>query len=256
MRRWSMDRSEAATLLFAWQLEGDGDLVRAAGRGSDSLRATVEALASLRPHRPPNPPAPSEPYLRLDEERAVAALRQRLYRLAPVLAPEEWEAMRTRLEPPLLPRARIAAIRAELDRFGPRLERRVLQREFEAQIAPAQPALRALLLFARDGRLLAGDGDVRIAGLPTLSSLVEGAEPGCSWTLHQRAGVLVGHRSHRAAFVAAFASRPNGKAASTLRIALEALERQERLLNAPDHASNHAALLAFVRAIRERLDPL
>lgn len=266
-----MDRSQAATTLFLWQFEGQADLVRAAGGNGDrSLPSLVEAAGSTRAwaSRSSRPSAPSVAFVQLDEERALTALRTRVRELATFLRPEEREHFERQLREDLMPGARLAALVAELDRVGSREVRQTVQAEFEngflgsparpgtAVPAPATPkpaTLRAVLLFARDGRLLAGEGGTDTMDLPALSALVARGEPGSTWSLAHREGVLVGHVGERAGLVAVFGSRPKVTVGGALRVALRSLEERDRLVNALTHPGSHTTLTAYVRAVRSLL---
>lgn len=249
-----MDRSEAATTLLRWQFEGERDLVAAAGRlASDSLIAVVERLSRPRPspRRPRVPPEPFLEALKLPEEREAEALRSRLRALAGWIPIDRYYDLESRLAPGLLPRRRLAAIRKDLVRAGMREERARLDREFKALVTSPKPqGLLALLLFSRDGRLIASEGDVSGLELPALSGLVRRADPGSSWNLAHHQGHLVGHAGGRTALVAVLAGRPGPSVGPTMRASVASLERREKLLNAPDTPANHDKLRAYVRTVR------
>jgi len=264
-----MDRSDAATALFRWQLEGQQDLVRAAGADGDrSLLSIVESVAPPEPARRPRSPAPAPlDFLRLEEEREVDRLRHRLRALLPYLTPDERETLEADLRPDLVPKARIDRVRAEVERLGGRQFRRVLQTDFESRLVrpqeprrtPSQPApaasappdsLRALLLFSRTGRLLAGEGETSPIDLGALSQLVARGDPGNTWSLAHRAGSVVGHIGERAALVAVFARRPKPSVGGTLRVSVQSLEQRERLVKALSLPGSHEPLMAYLRAVR------
>src|SRR2546427_9371329 len=119
-----MNRTDAATTLLRWQLQGERDLVRAtATSGQGTLVALVEAVAPREPPGPPPPAAikPSVEFLRLDEEQAIDGLRRRLRLLVPVLRPEEVQELEAQLAPSLMPEARIHDVQAQVDRFASRV---------------------------------------------------------------------------------------------------------------------------------------
>jgi len=266
-----MDRSGAATILLLWQLEGHGDLVQAAsGNGDRTLLSLVEAATGTRAWQAsrPRPPSPPIDFLRLEEERALEGLRARFRTVEPFLDPGERERLESRLAPELMPEGRILAVQSELERFGNRLTHRTIQGDFESHVfaAPAStapvaiatpgaepsPAVtpQAVLLFARDGRLLANEGDIARLDLPALSELVARGDPGSTWSLAHRSGVLVGHVGVRAALVAVFPKKPKVSVGGALRVALRSLEERDRLANALTHPGNHTTLMAYVRAVR------
>src|SRR5574342_990757 len=86
-----VDRSEAATTLLAWELEGR-DWRSPPGAAEGDLVALATALAARRP-RPPDPvprlPPPPVDFLDLDEEKAVADLRARIRALASGMTDED-----------------------------------------------------------------------------------------------------------------------------------------------------------------------
>jgi len=250
-----MDRSEAATTLFLWYLKGERDLIRAAGRDGDStLLALVESVVPKRaPRRRSRPAGPPIDFLRLDEEREVEALRTRVQTLLPLLTPEERASIEANLRGDLMPVAHLARVRAELDRIGGRLPPGTLEADLRDRIAPPAPEggnLRALLLFSRDGRLLASEGKASSLDLSALSQLVARGEPGSTWSLAHRSDTLVGHLGHRAALIVVFSDRPGPKAGGTLRVSLESLERRGRLLSTANLPASHDALTAYLRAVR------
>ncbi len=253
-----MDRCEAATTVLLWQMQDSGDLLAAVSRGGNRpLHALVEELSRVHPptrRRPPNPPSPPPPgldLLQLDEERELQALQERLRALAPVLRPEEWRELERRLTVGPLPAGRIAALRAELDRLGRRQSREVMERELEHHIAPPRPpAVRSLLLFARDGRLLASEGEMNDEDVSTFAALVPRREASSTFSLAHRVGFVVGHVGDRAALVVVFEARPRDNAPTTLRASVASLEKRDRLINAPSHPPNHSALTAYLRAVR------
>lgn len=260
-----MDRSDAATTLLLWQFEGQADLVRSvSGDGERTLQALVEGAARERPwHRPRvRPASPEIGFLRLQEERAIEALRERLYAITPFLLADERERLEGRLAPDLMPEGQVLALRLELDRIDGRALRDALQRDLEVRVseAPARtpPArrptpgtpLRAILLFARDGRLLASEGDSGGLDLPALADLVSRGEAGSTWRLPHRGLVLVGHVGTQVGLVAVFPMRPKPTVGGALRVALRSLEERDRLVNALTHPGSHTTLMAYVRAVR------
>ena len=254
-----MNRSEAATILLLWQVEGEEALVRAsAGDEGQSLVAVVESLAGQQPRRVLRraPPPPPVDFLELDEEKAVGDVRARLRALAPALTPEERAKIESRVRD-LMPASEVRAVRAELERLAGRLGRHTVQRDFDVTFAPPPPpppaSLRSVLLFSKDGRLLAGEGPVEAIDLPALATLVAKGERGSTWSLVHRAGILVGHIGQRAGLVALFAGRPKPGVGGTLRVSLASLEQKDRLASALTHPSSHQALTAYVRAVRSLL---
>lgn len=249
-----MDRSEAATTLLRWQVEDERELVAAtSGGGAEDLLAAVERVHRSRPAPSPRPSPPPPPldWLLLREEREAEALRLRLRRMAPALPSEVVNDLEQRLATTLQPRSRLAAIRADLNRLSVREQREAFHREFEAIFAPRRPTgLVALLLFSRDGRLLASEGDPTGLELAAVSDLVRGGDTGSTWSLAHRAGFLVGHTGRRSALVAVLASRPGGEVGTTLRASVSSLEQREQLLNAPDTPTNHVKVSAYLRTVR------
>lgn len=262
-----MDRSEAATILLLWHFEGQADLVRSAGGDGDrTLQSLVEGASRARAwHRPrARPAAPDVAFLRLGQEREIGTLRERLLAITPFLRPGERESLQALLTPDLMPASQVLSVRSELDRLGGRALRHSLQRDFEARVAeaPSRPeppppstgtALRAILLFARDGRLLASEGDAAALDLPALADLVSRGEAGSTWSLSHRGVVLVGHLGTRVGLVAAFPERPKRTAGGALRVALRSLEERDGLVNALTHPGSHTTLMAYVRAVRALL---
>lgn len=250
-----MDRSEAATTLLKWQLEGRSDLVEAAsGDGDRPLVDLVEPVAACNPlpgRR--RRPVPSASFLRLGEEQEVARLRERMQSLLPSLAPDDAETLEGRLRPNLMPKGQIAVLRADLERMGRKTAGTDVQDE--APPAAARPrALQGLLLFSHEGRLLASAGDLRALDVDALSPFVARGETGSTWRLTHRVGVLVGHVGRRAVIVACYAAPPGPQVGGALRISLERLEQRERLLNEIRQPGNHEAVAAFLRAVRVLLD--
>lgn len=251
-----MDRSEAATTLLTWQLEGRSDLVEAAsGDGDRPLVDLVGPVAACNP--PPGRrrrPVPSASFLRLGEEGEVARLRERMRSLLPFLAPDDAEALEGRLRPSLIPKGQIAVLRADLERMGRRTAAGKAA-EGEAPRAAARPRiLQGLLLFSHDGRLLASAGDLRALDVDALSPFVARGETGSTWRLTHRVGVLVGHVGRRAVIVACYSGPPGPQVGGALRISLERLEQRERLLNEIRQPGSHEALASFLRAVRVLLD--
>ena len=247
-----MDRSEAATTLLLWQVEGAPPPPpdSPSGDGDCTLVSLVEAVAA-----PPRPRVVrrvrGEPdFLRLDEERAIEDLRARVRALAPLLRPEERANLERRLESGLLPQARICTIRAAIERLEGRHRQRVLQQDLERCVVPPPPILRAVLLYSRDGRLLSSDGDASAVEDHALSGLISRGEAGSTWSLAQASRTLVGHLGARSALVAVFEGRPRADAAATLRVSVVSLEQRDRLTNALGHPGGHTALSAYVRAVR------
>src|SRR5213593_1215294 len=109
-----MDRAEAATTLLLWQMEGGQDLPLREDDGKDgTLLSLVNEESKRRP--PPSPPKPARPatpddFLTLSEEAQVRELRTKLGILSHALNPMEYEDLRTRLSPDLLPMAKIKQI--------------------------------------------------------------------------------------------------------------------------------------------------
>jgi len=253
-----VNRSEAATTLFEWQFEGDPALVRAAVGDGRPLVAIVESIADSRPPPRPRPAHPLPPidFLQLEEERALQALHARVHSLARVLRPEEHAGLEARFRD-IMPAGQIAALRTDIERFDGLLLRRTVQTDFEASFAPKEPEgaadLLAVFLFARDGRLLANEGEVASLEVPALSALVSRGESGSTWSLRHRAGVIVGHVGQRAGLVAVFAGRPQPVVGGTLRLSMLSLEQKDRLENALTRPSSHQTLMAYVRAVRALL---
>ena len=248
-----MNRSEAATTLLLWQVEGDENLVRAsATQEGQGLVVVVESLAGRHPRqarRRTLPPPPVD-FLELDEEKAVGDMRARLRALASLLPPEE----RARIEAcvrDLMPAGELRAVRTELERLAASLGRQTVS--VPPPPPPPTAALRSVLLFSKDGRLLAGEGPVEALDLPALATLVAKGEPGSTWSLVHRAGILVGHVGQRAGLVALFAGRPKPGVGGILRVSLVSLEQKDRLASALTHPSSHQALTAYVRAVRSLL---
>lgn len=249
-----MDRSEAATTLLLWQVEGDPHLADVLGAEGTSLLSCVASIAPAVPPRlhPATAPAPSD-LLCLDEERSAGELRARVRILAPFRPPEEREDLEHRLESGLLPEGRLAALRRDVERSEARQFKRHLTEDFGTWVAPPRPALRAILLFARDGRLLVGEGTAPVDPT-TLSGLIARGEEGSTWSLAQRTVTLVGHVGVRSALVAVFDGRPRADSGATLRLSVSSLEARDRLTNALGHPGGHEALRAFVRAVRILLE--
>src|SRR3990170_4703500 len=183
----SMDRTGAATTLLLWQIRGERELVTAADRDGDRpLLSLVDEASQGRvppsPPRPGRPPCP-DPIVRLEEERRVEQLRERLRTLSRVLRPEEYEGLKARLEPNLQPMQRILAVGQAMERLAVREEREATQRGFEAEFLPPRATeLRAIMLFSRDGRLLAASGEAKGFDVRTVSALAARAEPGSTWS--------------------------------------------------------------------------
>lgn len=257
-----MDRSDAATTLLKWQLEGRSDLVEAvSGDGDRPLVALVEPIvrSDPAPRARRRRPAPSADFLRLGEEREVARLRERMRGLLPLLCPREAEALEGRLRPNVMPSGQLVVLQADLERIGRAQVRPGAQGGVQAGGPPppaaAKPrALRGLLLFSLEGRLLASAGDLRALDLDALSPFVARGEAGSTWRLTHRVGVLVGHVGRRAVIVACFSGRPGPHTREGLRISLERLEQRERLLNEIRQPGNHETLASFLRAVRVLLD--
>ncbi len=252
-----MDRSEAATTLFLWELEGERRLVDAAsGNGETTLVSRVEAAArDWRVPRRARPPPPPIDFLRLDEEAARDALRRRLDALGPVLRADEASRFQAELAADLRPAGELTALRADLDRVSSRQTRRALQQDFEAHVERRDPrgaaaALRALLLFARDGRLVAAHGALGGFNPAALADVVGRGEAGSTWSLTHRDATVVGHIGTRAALIAVFDRRPRPGVGGTLRVSLASLEQRGRLMNALGQPASHNALIAYLRAVR------
>ncbi len=246
-----MDRSEAATTLLLWQIQGERDLPA----GPDRTLVTLVDEASQGRPLPPPPRTYQRPaiddLLRLDEQRRLEDLRARLGALAGVLQPEEYEDLRARLGPDLLPMGKILAIGQVLDRFAVRKARESVQRDFEAVVVPARSTgLRAVMLFSRDGRLLAAEGEAKGFDLRALSALVARGEPGSTWSLAHRAGFLVGHGGSRAVLVALFGERAPKNVPLALKASVASLEQRRGLLDASPRPVNQASLEEFLRAVR------
>ncbi|MEK6851662.1 MAG: hypothetical protein AABY30_03890 [Candidatus Thermoplasmatota archaeon] len=243
-----MDRSEAATALLLWQVEGDSYLPDTGDGGT--LVSWVESMAATTAPRPhPKRPRPLSDFLRLDEERDLDELRSRLRVLASCLGSEEREKFEHRLEMGPLPEGRIASLRGEIERLEARHLKRELTRDFEARVAP-RTVLQSVLLFARDGRLLAREGEASSVDPVALAGLISRGETGSTWSLTQATVTLVGHLGTRSALVAVFAGRPRADAGATLRVSVGSLEERDRLTNALGHPGGHEALRAFVRTVR------
>ena len=264
-----MDRSAAATTLLLWQLEGHQELLRAAGTDGDrTLLSLVESVAPPEPPRRPHPLRPvPEGFLHLEEEREVGSLRDRLRALLPVLTPDERQTLEASLRPGLMPRGRIERLRGEFERLGGRELHRGLQSDFEnwisrapssdaaARASPQAPTsspepLRALLLFARNGRLIASEGNASSLDVAALSQLIARGDAGNTWSLTHRTGSVVGHLGQRAALVAVFSRRPKSNVGGTLRVSVLSLEQRERLLNSMNQPGSHEPLMAYLRAVR------
>jgi len=251
----SMDRAGAATTQLLWQMRGERDLAAVADRGGDrTLLSLVDEANQGRAEPPPSRPAgppPLDPLVRLDEERRVEQLRERLRVLSRVLRPEEYQGLRTRLEPDLLPMQKILAVSREMERFAVREKRESIQRDFEAEVLPSRAnELRAVMLFSRDGRLLAAAGEVKGLDIRTVSALAARAEPGSTWSLAHRAGFLLGHGGGRATLVALFSSRPPKNAPIALRASMASLEQRQSLLDRSQQPTNQGALDEYLRAVR------
>ena len=251
----SMDRTGAATTLLLWQIRGERELVTAADRDGDrTLLSLVDEASQGRvppsPPRPGRPPSP-DPLVRLEEERRVEQLRERLRTLSRVLRPEEYEDLKARLEPELQPMQRILAVGQEMERLAVREEREAMQRGFEAEFLPPRATeLRAIMLFSRDGRLLAASGEAKGFDVRTVSALAARAEPGSTWSLAHRAGFLVGHGGGRATLVALFSARPPKNVPIALRASMASLEQRQSLLDRSQHPANQSALDEYLRAVR------
>jgi len=240
--------------LLLWQFEGDPHLATVLGNPDASLVSCVESVAAALPPRPPPaPPPPAGDVLRLPEELAAQDLRMRVRALAACVPPEEREDLEHRLEPGLLPAGRLATVRREVERLEAREMKVHLTDDFGAWALPRRSALQAVLLFARSGRLLAGEG-VTAVDPKRLAELIARGEEGSSWSLVRKGLTLVGHRGARSALVAVFEGRPRGDAGATLRLSVASLEQRDRLTNALGHPGGHEALRAFVRAVRMLLD--
>ena len=250
-----MDRTGAATTLLLWQIRGERELVAVADRDGDrTLLSLVDEASQGRappsPPRPGRPPWP-DPIVRLEEERRVEQLRERLRTLSRVLRPEEYEGLKARLEPNLQPMQRILAVGQAMERLAVREEREATQRGFEAEFLPPRATeLRAIMLFSRDGRLLAASGEAKGFDVRTVSALAARAEPGSTWSLAHRAGFLVGHGGGRATLVALFSSRPPKNVPIALRASMASLEQRQGLLDRSQHPANQSALDEYLRAVR------
>jgi len=249
-----MDRAGAATTLLLWQIRGERDLVDAAERGGErTLLSLVDEASQGRaspPSRPARPP-PLDPFVRLEEERRLEQLRERLRVLSRVMRPEEYKDLKTRLEPDLLPMRRILAVGREMERFAIRAERESVQRDFEAEVLPVRASeLRAVMLFSRDGRLLAAAGEAKGFDVRTVSALAARAEPGSTWSLAHRDGFLVGHGGGRATLIALFSSRPRKNVPIALRASMASLDQRQSLLDRSQQPANQAALDEYLRAVR------
>lgn len=248
----------AATMLLAWELEDRGDLVVAAESDGDrTLANAVETAADVAGYQPRDlspPPVDAVDLLWLDEERAIKALRKRLVALGPVLRPGETSSLQERLQSDLIPRGRIQALWADFERIGTRQFRRDLERSFEVQAfgraAGSPRSMRAILLFSRDGRLLAGEGQSDPLDLKSLGALVARAEPGTSWSLAHKSGRIYGRLGGRAALVVVLGDKPAGDVGGTLKLSIASLERRVRVLDAPYTPAGHQALSAYLRAVR------
>lgn len=254
-----MDRCDAATTLLLWQVEGGESLPTSVeGASGQSLLSIVEQVNRKRPREAAQTPRPvrrdASEWVKLDEEREVKALRESLKMLAPVLKPEEMHDLEGRLRDDIQPARRIATVREAIIHLGARRERLIVQRDFEARFVASPPeGLRALLLFARDGRPLAVEGDASGLDMTALSSLVRRGEAGNAWSLRHPVGLLFGQVGERAALVAVFAGFPRGKVSVALRASIASLEQREKLLYAPQSPENHTALAAYLRAVRALL---
>jgi len=248
-----VNRSEAATTLFRWQFEGERELVRAAGGDDRPLVSIVESLTGQRPRRALRRalPPPPDDFLLLEEEKAVERLRARVSALGSTLRPEEYTVLEERFRNSM-PANAIAALHDEVDRLGAQVPPPPPE-EAKGHVPPTPSApstLRAVLLFSRDGRLLASEGAVESLDLAMLSALVSRGEPRTTWRLGHRAGVLLGHVGERAGLVALFSGDPKVAVRATLRASITSLEQKDRLANALTHPSSHQTLLAYVRAVR------
>lgn len=251
----SMDRSEAATTLLLWQMDGEPNLTAATDHAGDwTLLSLVNEESRRRP--PPPPPAPARPiltddFLRLDEEDHVRELRTRLGVLSDALRPEDYEDLRARLGPDVLPMKEIREIGDAIDRLAAGTPPGSSSGIPEARGATVRPArLRAILLFSHDGRLLAEEGETKGFDVRALSALVARAEPGSTWSLAHRAGFLVGHGGSRTALVALFEDRPAKNVPLALKASVLSLEQRRGLLD-PAHAiASQPALTEYVRAVR------
>ena len=141
-----------------------------------------------------------------------------------------------------MPTAAIAALYQEIERLGGHMTP-------AKNPAPAgPPALRALLLFSRDGRLLASEGSIALDIAP-FSALIARGETGTTWRLGHQAGIVVGHVGERAGLVAVFSAAPKSGVRSTLRASIASLEQKERLAQVLSHPASHATLMAYVRGV-------
>ncbi|MGH9392406.1 MAG: hypothetical protein ACRD1Z_22605 [Vicinamibacteria bacterium] len=147
--------------------------------------------------------------------------------------------------------SKILAIGQAMDRFAIREARQSVQQEFEAEIVPARATgLRAVMLFSRDGRLLAAEGEAKGFDVRALSALVARGEPGSTWSLAHRAGFLVGHGGSRAVLVALFGERAPKNVPLALRASVTSLEQRRGLLDASHKPTNQISLEEFLRAVR------
>lgn len=249
-----MDRSEAATTLLLWQLHADEGLPSLAEGDADrTLLSLVDEASQSRPPPPPKPPRPAVPddFLSLEEQRRMDGLRARLDVLATVLRPEEYEDLRTRLGPNLLPMAQIQEISRAIERFAVRESRESLQRDFEAEINPPRSTgLRAIMLFSRDGRLLAAEGEAQGFDMRALSALVARGEPGSTWSLAHPAGFLVGHGGSRAVLIALYGERASKNVPVALKASVTSLEQRRGLFDGSHKPTKPASLVEFLRAVR------
>lgn len=256
-----MDRSGAATTLFLWQFEGARDLVGAASRTEDrTLLSVVESLNSDQPARPVSVrrPASQVPLLRLQEEDEASLLRERLAALVPSLNAEERQTLQEHLRPDLIPMARLARVRKELERMRWRVQQKSLHEAFEENFRHASEVTQsaapvAVFLLSRDGQVLASEGDASRMDITSVASLVARGDAGSTWNLTHDEGAVLGHIGQKVALVAVFASRPKSKAGIALRTSLESLERRPRLVSELHQPGSHQALTAFVRAVQALL---
>lgn len=249
-----MDRAEAATTLLLWQMEDEFGLPPPSSPRQDStLLALVNEESNRRP--PPDPPKPARPsspdnFLRLDEEVRVRDLRRRLGILSANLLPEEYEDLRKRLGSDVLPVAQLREIGDAIDRLTVRVARESGPQDPGARSPVVRPVgLKALLLFSRDGRLLAEEGETKGWDVRALSALVARAETGSTWSLAHRAGFLVGHGGSRAALVALFEDRPAKNVPLALKASVISLEQRRGLLD-PHGPNGQVALNDYVHAVR------